>query len=59
MKQSEKQNTYRKILMSAIEEFSEKSYDNASLNAICEKYNISKESYIITLKIKTNCICAQ
>ena len=43
MKQSEKtKNTYRKILMSAIEEFSEKSYDNASLNAICEKYNISK-----------------
>lgn len=43
MKQSEKtRNTYNKILLSAIDEFGEKGYDNASLNAICTKYNISK-----------------
>lgn len=43
MKQSEKtQNTYSRILQSAIEEFGEKGYDNASLNTICTKYNISK-----------------
>lgn len=43
MKQSEKtKNTYNKILQSAIEEFGEKGYDNASLNTICTKYSISK-----------------
>lgn len=43
MKQSEKtKNTYSKILLSAIEEFGEKGYDNASLNTICAKYSISK-----------------
>lgn len=43
MKQSEKtQNTYNKILQAAIEEFGENGYDNASLNTICTKYNISK-----------------
>lgn len=43
MKQSEKsKNTYNRILSSAIEEFSEKGYNNASLNIICSKYKISK-----------------
>lgn len=43
MKQSEKtKNTYNKILQSAIEEFGENGYDNASLNTICTKYSISK-----------------
>lgn len=43
MKQSEKtKNTYNKILLSAINEFGEKGYDNASLNTICAKYSISK-----------------
>ncbi len=43
MKQSEKtKNTYNKIMQSAIEEFGEKGYDNASLNTICTKYSISK-----------------
>ena len=43
LKQSEKtKNTYNKILQAAIEEFAEKGYDNASLNTICAKNNISK-----------------
>lgn len=43
LKQSEKtKNTYNKILQAAIEEFAEKGYDNASLNIICTKNNISK-----------------
>lgn len=43
MKQSEKsKKTYNKIILSAIEEFGEKGYDNASLNAICSKHKISK-----------------
>ena len=43
MKQSEKtKNTYNKILQAALQEFGEKGYDNASLNIICTKYNISK-----------------
>lgn len=43
MKQSEKtKNTYNKILFSAIKEFGENGYDNASLNIICTKYGISK-----------------
>lgn len=43
MKQSEKtKKTYDKILLSATEEFGQKGYENASLNTICTKYNISK-----------------
>ncbi len=43
MKQSEKsKNTYNKILLSAIEEFGQKGYDNASLTTMCNKYSISK-----------------
>ncbi len=40
MKQSEKtKNTYTKILLSAIKEFSEKGYDNASLNIMCTNFS--------------------
>ena len=43
MKQSEKSKiTYDKILKAAIKEFGIKSYDNASLNNICNENNISK-----------------
>lgn len=55
MKQSEKtKNTYNKILSSAIEEFGEKGYDNASLNTICSKYAISKGLIYHNFKNKDN-----
>lgn len=43
MRQAERtEKTYRKILLSAIEEFGRNGYDNTSINIICSKYEISK-----------------